>query len=545
MLEYLYIENIILIEREKIFFQKGFNILTGETGSGKSALLKALQLIYGDKADLSLIRRGAEKGIVEALFNIEKSDKELQVLLDECGISVEEKELVIRREISQNGKNRIYINHQVTQLSILKKIAAFLFQIVSQHASYDLLSIDYHREMVDSFGCLLPLRKEYENAYCLLQRTVKRQEELKNTNAERLRLISRYEAEIEELEEASIKEGEEEELFNLYTALTNSEEISNGLTEASEILSGENHSIILMIKKEIQILEPLSKYDPKFKECLEIFKNHLIELREVGHSFTHSLSRIEIDPTRLIEINERLALINRLKKKYGSSFESIQEYLKKARNDLQTLQNVETEEEDLEKLKENQEASVEKLASQLTTKRTESALCFEKKLTEEVKTLNMIQAKIRVDVREQKRSQTGDQRIEILLTPNLGEIEISLSEHASGGEISRLLLAINRLLIAKLPPALLVFDEIDANIGGETASVIGTKLTEIGQEAQVIAITHFPQVASKASHHLKIFKVESKERTLSKIAILSTEEEITHEMKRMIGSGLHPFAQQK
>jgi DNA repair protein RecN (Recombination protein N) len=533
MLKHLRIQNIILVENAFLSFSTGLNVLTGETGSGKSAIMHGLSLAIGERADSSLVRRGCEKGIVEAVFEEERPF--LQQLLEEGGIDHEKgQDLIIRREITSNGKARVFINNQLAQLAFLRKLGIQLVQVVGQHANLRLLNLDYHRQVLDLYGdlnsTLCHFRQKYEQELILRQQL----DELKQQEAQRIREMDSCQRELEELQEAHLKEQEDEELFAEYTLLAHADELATKIHDINQALTGERQPLITLLNRHKQALESLVQYDLQLKESAESFQNALLELQEVSHTLRHYGSRLPNNPERLQEINERLSLLNRLKRKYGSTVEEMLTYQTQTMLKLNKLEQADLEieqmEEDLQKIRQQ----TDQLAHELSHQRQAVADQLAQALTHQLHALNMSKAELRVEVSAQKRTKEGDDRIEFFLCPNVGERYISLKEHASGGEISRVLLALQTLLAGKEQIATLIFDEVDANIGGETATIVGDKLRKISQQHQVICITHFPQVAQQANHHLQISKQEKEGRTLTLVDELTSESR-PHELARMAG----------
>lgn len=519
MLKHLNIQNIILVEQASIPFSLGLNILSGETGSGKSAIMHGLSLAIGERSDTSLIRRGCEKGIVEAIFEIENDV--LLSFLHEGGIEHEVgQELIIRREIAQSGKGRIFINNQPAQLSFLRKIGLYLVQIVGQHANQSLMSLDHHREVIDLYGNLKPLLRDFQQSYDEERKIQEELEKLIQQESQRLRDIDICQHELEELEEAQIKENEDEELFAEYTLLSNAEEVSSKINDINQALSGERTPLLHALNRQKQALESLIAFDPFLQETSDAFQNLFLELQEIAHTLRHYQSRLHSDPDRLHEIDERLGLLNRLKRKYGATTQDILNYQSETKAKLMRLENASFEIEDLQHRLTQAKVETEKMANNLTHQRQRYASQFELALTQQIHSLNMAKAQFKIQLTTQKRSREGDDRIEFFLCPNVGEHQIPLKDGASGGEISRILLALQALLAGKEKSTTLIFDEVDANIGGETATIVGDKLREISSQHQVICITHFPQVASQADHHLQISKEEKEGRTMTIVQTL-------------------------
>lgn len=534
MLKQLTIQNIILVERADIRFEPGLNTLTGETGSGKSAILHGLSLIIGERAETGYIRKGCDKGVVEAIF--ECSAPGIVDLLEEGGIDPDPSgEIIVRREILASGKGRIFINNRAAQLSFLKKAGILLVQIVGQHAVRKLFSVDYHRDMLDLFSDLTPLSVEFRKSFAREHALKKKIADFTLREAHRLREIAVCEREAEEIDDAQIKEGEDEALFAEYTLLVNAEEVSNKVTAIMQSLSDDRRPILSALNQQKQHMDDLAAFDPHLKDTADSFKNALVELEEISYSLRHYRSKLHSNPERLRTVNERLTLLNRLKRKFGSTVEEILDYRCRTEEKLAQLQNEDTE---LERLQDEYRAvqeETENLAQRLTVARQEGALAFERALTSELKSLNMAGAVFKVKTEPQTRTQDGDDRVEFFLSPNIGEHQIPLKDSASGGEISRVLLALQTLLAGKEQIGTLIFDEVDGNIGGETATIVGDKLRQIGSRHQVICITHFPQVAEQAHFHLRILKEEKEGRTVTLVHELDKKSR-KQELARMAGA---------
>lgn len=528
MLKRLLIQNIILIENGEIPFEPGFNVLSGETGSGKSAILHALNLIGGERTDPSILRKGAEKGRVEATFDLSPMPA-LQAVLEEAGIEFDPKEeLIIAREISLTGKNRAYINNQMVQITLLRQVGELILEIIGQRANQTLLNTDNHRKILDLFGSLNPLVEDFSKNYAMEMEKRKALATYLAADQTLKKESEQLAKDLEELDEARLKEHEEEELFQEYTLLINAEELVHKAQEVRNAL--ELRDLI----RHRSTFENLARIDPTLEECAAAYGSALIELQEVGYILDRYLGKIDPNPIRLNEVNERLTLLGRLKKKFGPTVADCIAYRKKAAERLSLLN---SSDEVVEKLQEEialLAAANDQKASILTQKRM---LCGEElagQIMRELAQLNMSKAKIEVDITGVKRSRTGDDRVEFFIAPNIGEHRIPLKESASGGELARVLLALQTLLAGKAAIPTVVFDEIDANIGGATAAVIGEKLRQIGSRHQVICVTHFPQVARSANHHLRISKQEKLGRTVTEVDLLDPHSR-TEELARMQG----------
>lgn len=534
MLKYLRIQNIILVEEANIPFNPGFNILTGETGAGKSAIMSGLGLAVGERSDTQLIRKGCAKGVVEAVFDIDHHPF-LPKFLNEAGIEHDSgQELIIRRELPATGKSRVFINHQIVQLTLLRKIGLHLVHLVGQHTNQKLLLIDYHRELVDIYGELASFIQTYQNYYQQEKTLRQTLNALIQEESQRLRDIDICQRELEELDQAHLKEGEDEELFAEYSLLANAEEVVTKINEINQALTGEKQPILPTLHRQKSLLDSLIRFDANLTETSQALQAALLELREIAHTLQNYAGTIQPDPEKLHLINERLLLINRLKRKYGTTLIDICQYHVQTREKLQRLENADIQIEELKLELEKAESLTHQAAKTLTQQRQEAAKALEMAVTHELHTLNMLKAEFLVVLTSQKRTINGDDKIEFFLRPNIGEHEIALKDGASGGELSRVLLALQTLLAGKDKIPTLLFDEVDANIGGETAAIVGEKLKNIGQQHQVICVTHFPQVASQAHHHLHISKQEKEGRTFTSIQSLD-ELAQQMELQRMLG----------
>ncbi|MEI8365320.1 MAG: DNA repair protein RecN [Parachlamydiaceae bacterium] len=520
MLKELRLTNIVLVESAAVPFTEGFNVLSGESGAGKSAILNALNLIAGERSDASLVRHGTDKGVVEAVFDIH-SNPLLEHLLYETGIDHEAGcELFIRREITAAGKSRAFVNNQLAQLTLLRQIGAHLIEVVGQHANQKLLSLEYHRQVVDLFGDLKGDVMAFAEAWTEETQIREALDHLVHTEAQRLRDSEICRMEIEELEDAALKNGEEEDIFAEYALLSSADDLVQKTGDILRVLSGEKIAVLAHLTRQKATFDQLVKIAPTLTETAISYENARLELEEVAHTLRLYESRIENNPEKAERINTRLQLISRLKKKYGSTVEEVLLYLEAAKKRLISLENAEADIELLQEKLEVASVKTNTLGNKLSSLRRASAKKLEKAVVAHLRSLNMPKVEFHVEFTPQKRGRTGDDKMEFYLTPNFGEHCLPLKECASGGELSRMLLTIQTLLAGKEKIPTLVFDEVDANIGGETAAVIGEKLREIATQHQVLCITHFAQVAKQAEHHLKIHKKEIDGRTVTFVDIL-------------------------
>lgn len=534
MLRQLNIRNLILIESSVIDFSEGLNVISGETGSGKSALLNALQLIKGERADPAMIRRGEEKGSVEAIFDIAKTPDVLS-LLEEYGIHHDtECDLIIAREISLAGRSRAFVNNQHVQLAILKKISALLFDMISQHSHHLLRDEENYGIILDLYGSIANDANAFGKNWNLENQIRSQLQEMIQYESQRHRDIERYQDELKEIEEIHVKEGEEEQLFEEYTLLSNAQELLGKTHEIVESLTGEKNAILTHLKRQKNLLEQISRFSPLLSESAKSVDNAIVELQEVSYTLRNFLSKVECNPSRMQQLESRLKGIEKIKKKYGPTLKEVFAYCEQLKQKLKNLSQADDQIEQLTTQLKAVEMQNESLCKKLTEARTLAAKDFEKRIERELHMLNMPHAEFTCAIKTQKRSRTGDDCIEFYLKPNIGENRVTVQECASGGELSRLMLAVQVLLSGKKEIPTLIFDEIDSNIGGETAVIVGKKLKEIGSKQQVLCITHFPQVAKQADHHLKIEKIELGGRTLTTVSVLDQSSK-SIELERMVG----------
>ena len=514
MLRRLHIKDVILIDEVTLEFDPGFNVLTGETGAGKSAIMAAIGQLLGERANSEIVRKGAKKAVVEASFD---PPKDTSVL---TGIDFEEgEELIIRREILASGRSSAFVNNQMVHLPLLKKLGASLVDRIGQRAALTLLSTDSQRDIVDLFG---EIKTEAFVAAWQKEAAIKdKLEQLQNSESKRLRDLERYRAELQELGDAAVEPGEEEKLFNEYSAHVHSEELMEKLSTLLSSLSDMGPLGTLF--QEAGTFEKIAEFDHSLEEPKKAFNSALVELQEVEFTLKRYLDTLSFDPNRLQIVNDRLSLINSLKRKYGPSFEEVQAYEKQLVEKLDLLENFDDRIEGLERELKAASAITEKEAKKLSEKRKATAKILEKKISDSLGSLNMSQSTFLIQVESQPRSVNGDDLVEFFFAPNVGEKTIAVRSCASGGELSRILLAIKVLLADKEQITTLLFDEIDANIGGETATLIGEKLLELGEKHQLLCITHFPQVARAASTHILIEKVEIENRTITKTRLLDDQ----------------------
>ena len=528
MIKSLFLSNIFLFEEEEIFFINGLNIITGETGSGKTNIIKALLLILGARTDTDIIR--GEKAVLEGKFEVENI-KRLNTVLKDDQLEIESKDITIRRELYKNGKNRIFINDCLCNISTLKKISSFLIEIVSQNFSHKLLYASEQMELLDKFSNLEERVLSFAKDYNLLNQTEKKLDQLlinKKDLEEKKRVLNLEKAFIEEVD---LKKDELILLEQEYKILKNSEEILQKTGLITNLLSENENAILPILKSFEKTLNELIKLDPSFKEAMSLFKTGYLEIEEVSNFLLNYNSKTDLNGKRLEEIEIRLNDIYKLLKRYVS-FENLQKEHKNILDELDGLQNIDSDIELHISTIKTLSSKVESKADEISKLRRKNAILLKEKVLLVLRELNMPSCSFEIEISKSDRGSNGDDAIEFLFSANAGMDIKPLNLVASGGELSRVMLAIKTALQEK-EGACLIFDEIDSNVGGKSATIIGQKLKELSKTKQIIIITHFVQVAKFADRHLLMYKNEN-EKAVSKLKELDNISK-ENEYQRMVG----------
>lgn len=517
MITTLHLRHFVLIEQAVIQFEKGLNILTGETGAGKTILIQAISLLMGQKADTDVIRSGEDTAIVTASFEMTNLPH-VHTLLSDAGITFDPTDdLIIKREISRKSKNRIFINAQLAPLQLLSDLGIHLFEIAGQNTSMALRSHDQQREILDTFGAvdITPFSLAYET-----EKKLQRQlDTLKLQKADAERAIQRIQWELEDLQAIDLSE-DEEELFETYKKQTNSQERTQSLSFMTEAL-------------ETSLLPTLSQFK-KHLPSSELLETALTSLNELSFALSSELEDLQLDPLQLEALEQKLSKLNAVKKKYRLDSAAIPDRINTLEKELEHFEKLDTQIETLEKSLKAAKFDTQVLSENLTEKRLQAKKTLEKELTQEIHLLNMPDAIFQIEITPKEIGPEGSDQIVFYLAANRGEKPALVKSKTSGGELSRLFFALKLLLAEKEAIPILIFDEIDSNIGGETATLIGEKLLELSLSRQVLCITHFPQVARFATHHLLISKKSEGNRTHTTIETLA-EAQKQEELFRMMG----------
>lgn len=534
MLSNLYIENIAVIEKTSIDFKKGLNVMTGETGAGKSIVIDSINAVLGNRTSKELIRTGASSAFVSAEFT-NLSEKALAVI-DEAGFELEDGELLIQREISTTGKNKCRINGRPATVSTLKEIGVQLINIHGQHESYELMSPELHISYIDKLAGLESEIEAYQEVY---KKYKKLSAELKKATvdeSERERKIDLLKYQIDELEDADLRDGEYEELNEQKAVLQNSEKIIEAIMSSRALMNGDEESSgVLENLQEINSqLSDISEYMSEVEPINSRIESAIYELEDCLSELTGLTDLVDTDGGSLDSIEERLDLIYTLGKKYGSTIKEMLDFLDKAKKELNALVMYDENREALIKECDKAYKEAEKLAKALSEKRRATSSEFADKVCEEMAFLDMPNVKLVVVQEKCELNSLGCDNIEFLISTNPGEPHKPISKIASGGELSRMMLAVKNVLSDKDDIDTLIFDEVDTGISGSAAQKVGLKLREVSKSRQVLCVTHLAQIAAMGNSHFKISKSVRDEKTFTKVEELDHEGR-KQELARIIG----------
>lgn len=540
MLSSISIKNFGLIEQVKIDFQDGLNVLTGETGAGKTIIIDALQLALGGRANTGQIRSGAEKAMLEVAFDPDKNEL-LEQLLNNQGIELcQEDYLVLSREIARSGKNICRVNGQMVPLAFYKQIGKSIADLHVQHEQTSLLNQEKHRELLDQFGGahLVNLLGQVRTAYQNWHKALSHLEKLRREAGDRTRRADTLRYQIEEIQKANLEPGEEEALIREKSILVNAEKISLLADEAYSLLydgkDGQSSALDLLARVSENI-KSLVNYDSEAKNMLVALESALYQAEDTARDLSAYRDTVEYSPQRLEMVEERLNQIKILKKKYAGDIPSILEFLHNAATELQNLLYIDEESANSERELEVLAAVYNDLAQVLSSERRQAALLLEEKVGSELASLEMGKVLLSVDFTPiTAPSPEGQEQIEFLISTNPGEPLKPLAKIASGGEMSRIMLALKTLLAQTDDKPVLVFDEVDTGIGGRALQAVAEKLSQLGDYCQVICVTHSAQVAAHARAHYRIHKEFDGLRTVTRVKPLDREERV-EEMARMLG----------
>ncbi|MEA9603251.1 DNA repair protein RecN [Polynucleobacter sp. JS-JIR-II-c23] len=537
MLQTISLRDFVIVDQLELDFSSGFTVLTGETGAGKSILLDALGLVLGERADSSQIREGSNRAEISSLFRIEPElVQSFSRWLDEQGFPLEDEgqSLLLKRTVESNGRSRAFINGSVATLTQLREAGDQLVDIHGQHAHQLLLKGGAQRELLDRHAGLLPLSAEVAQTFKTLANSRRRLEQAENAGQDVERERERLEWQLEELTELSPQEGEWVNIQSEHARLANGAKLIGGCQEAIEILSDADNSLESTLSKVCANVGALAEHDPALGEINQALESASIQLDEAIHGLNRYLQKIDLDPARLSEVEERMQALHSTARKYRAEVDELPKLLLETSERLDAL----TASQNIEALRDQvkqEEVVYLKLAKQLSQKRSKAAKELGDLVTNAMQDLSMAGGRLEIALTPlSEGGSQGLEQIEFLVAGHAGSTPRSLAKVASGGELARISLAISVITSKASFTPTLIFDEVDAGIGGAVAETVGKLLHQLGQSHQILCVTHLPQVAAQGNHHLKVSKSQNGEKTVSQVQILGRAERV-EEVARMLG----------
>ena len=535
MLLELNIENFAIIENMKIEFEPGLNVLTGETGSGKSIIIDSLGLVLGQRANKDIIKKGKDRAFIEAVFS--SYDEETKDLLLEYGIESGDL-VVVSKEIREKGPTITRVNNRTVTSQILSKISSHLIDIFAQHESISLMDNKNQLKLIDDFsgkdqGELLENLKDLVHEINSLKNEYHEKSTMEQNKDREIDLL---EYQIKEIEDAGLSDYDDEELYDDFNVLNNMTDTLIKLSEAKALINEgyETTSLEDILDKVIANVVEVTRYNKDLKEVEENLEDIRFRISDIAKDLDRYVSSSEVDEERLQFLRERIDLVNNLKLKYGNNVKAINSFYEEISERLRFLQNFEDNLNKLLRKIEEKEAEATVLAEKISQKRKKTSEILEKKVEEEINKLNIKDAKFKIEIKEKELSFDGIDKIEFLIAPNLGQDLMPMAKVASGGEMSRIMLGFKSIIAEKDNIPTLVFDEIDTGISGKTAQIVGNKIKEVSKDRQVIVISHLPQIVALADTHFAIKKDVVNNSTISTIDKLNYDERV-NEVARLIG----------
>lgn len=544
MLQALHVHNFALIEDAKVEFTGGFNVFTGETGAGKSILIDAFSIALGARASADYVRSGTDALSVQAVFDIDDCPA-AQKLLEEQGIDYEDG-LFLRRRITAAGKSQATVNGVQVPVAVLRSFAAVLVDVHGQHENQALLKADFPQQLTDLYGHthIAPLLDKYRQSFTEYNAIKGELEKLQAAGQDRERILDRLDWEIEEITNANLQPGELDDLQDEWKRLQNNGKIMQAVSDANELIDGKYSALDALAETKSKI-ESAARYDAELAANAELLESCWLTLEECHKNLLDYLENNEFDAERAAYVEQRLDLWYRLQKKYGADYDAISAYLQKVQQEAAELKEIDRSIEQKSKELAQKTAELKALAGDLTKLRKESAGLLTKEITRHIDDLAMPQGKIEISFTQKEAfGKNGCDEMTFLFSANAGEPLMELSKVASGGELSRIALAVKTVLFNELGVPTMIFDEIDTGIGGVTAQKMAEKIAVIAQHGQVICITHLPQIASFADRHIKINKVSAGGRTQTELNVLDEAGRVDELMRMTAGENTSSAARQ-
>jgi DNA repair protein RecN (Recombination protein N) len=544
MITYLKVRNLAIVEELAIEPGSGLNVLTGETGAGKSLLIDSLEFLRGARGSTEMIRAGADKMTAEAVFQLPAAAREA---LDEIGVDAEESdggiELIVKRDIAVNGRGRVLLNGSPLSVRELGGAMDAFLEIHGQHESHGRVAGQGYRELLDEYGDHAALRAAARDAYTEWRNAADQLRELTEAQRDRTLRLDLLRYQIDEISAAAIDPAEEESLRAERSMLANARQLAEASSGAFALVDDDESSALAQLARALHLVQPLAKEITSIAAITAEIEDAIYRLQETSRGLSRLSDSVRHDPARLEEIEERLVTIERLKKKYGGSVEAVLAHLVAIQDEFERLSDYETSVDKLQRIEEQRFVVWRQAAEGLSVARKKAAKKFEAAIQSELNDLAMERTTVKVVVdaaaaARENAAMHGIDRVEILIAPNRGEEPKPMQRIASGGELSRIQLAIAAALFKvshHAAAATLVFDEIDAGIGGRVAEVVGRKLQELAGGNQVICVTHLPQIASFGTTHFFVWKEDAAGHTRARIRRLDSDDERVNEVARMLG----------
>ena len=538
MLLEISIKNFAIIESISLNFEQGMTVLTGETGAGKSIIIDAMNMMLGARATTEVIRHGAPKAEIEGLFSIE-SNRALEEIFDEQGLELSD-EIIIRREILQNGRSISRVNGQMVNLSVLRTIGQQLVDIHGQHDQEELMRPHRHIQMLDEFGdtSFFELKEAYQMSFDNYRRMRKQVLDIKKNQQEHKARIEMLEFQMAEIEAANLKAGEDIALNQERDKLLNHKHIADTLTNAYSMLDNEEFSSLANVRSAMNDMESLEEFDPEYREISNSLSESYYVLEDITKRLESIIDDLDFDGNRLMQVESRLDLIHTITRKYGGSVDDVLDYFAKITDEYNLLTGNNLSSEDMEIELKKLEKNLVDLAGQVAQARHKIAQDLEAEIKQELQDLYMEKAQFQVRFSQGKFSREGNESIEFYISTNPGEDFKPLVKVVSGGELSRLMLAIKSAFSRKEGKTSIVFDEVDTGVSGRVAQAIAQKIHKIGQHGQVLAISHLPQVIAIADYQFFIEKISNEHSTVSTVRLLTVEERIEEVAKMLAGENV-------
>ncbi|WP_442594786.1 DNA repair protein RecN [Neobacillus sp. D3-1R] len=536
MLIELSIKNFAIIEKQTISFDKGLTVLTGETGAGKSIIIDAIHLLVGGRGSLEFVRHGEEKAEIEGLFQVDEIEHPIIKKASEFGIDIEDGMVVLRREISKSGKSICRVNGKLVTIATLREVGSTLVDIHGQHEHQELMNESSHLILLDQFGAaeIAPALKEYQILYRQYENTIKKLKHLSENEQQMAHRLDLIQFQFDEIEKANLKLNEDTELYEEKKKLGNFERIFSLIQTSYSALNGE-HKGLDWISLVMGNLEDVAQLDSHYQELFDSISTIFYSLEDVNRTLRNELDGLEFDPNRLNEIEDRWNEINQLKRKYGKTIEEILEYSAKIEEEIETIQNKETHIGQLEIEIKELTKDLKEEALHLSQLRKKWAQKLTNLIHKELKELYMEKAvfEIRFENKNEHFTMAGMDHLEFFISTNPGEPLKPLVKVASGGELSRIMLALKSIFSKHQGVTSIIFDEVDTGVSGRVAQAIAEKIHHVAVNSQVLCISHLPQVAAMADIHLFISKKIVEGRTITSVSSLSIAEKVK-EIGRMI-----------